>query len=112
MENDSLFSGFNSGKSVPADEGHELVMQALAANNVDYLFFCGGTDNFMFIESAKKFEDQGTPCPRLMTCLHESTALHAAYGYFMVSGRPQAVMLHVDNGTLNAGSSAKRTRAR
>jgi acetolactate synthase I/II/III large subunit len=105
MENEKSTGGCNCGEWVPAAEGHELVMQALAANNVDYVFYCGGTDNFMFIESASKFEALGMPRPRLVTCLHESTAMHAAYGYFMVSGRPQAVMLHVDNGTLNAGGA-------
>ncbi len=97
--------GIQYGKIVDAIEGHELILQSLAANDVDYLFFCGGTDNYMFMESAKKFESLGRPHPKLLTCLHESAAVYAAYGYFMVSGKPQAVMLHVDNGTLNAGGS-------
>lgn len=94
-----------NGRIVDADEGHELILHSLAANGVDCLFFCGGTDNYMFMESVKKFEALGWPYPRLYTCLHESVALTAAYGHFMVSRKPQAVILHVDNGTLNAGGA-------
>ncbi|MEW6669432.1 MAG: thiamine pyrophosphate-requiring protein [Thermodesulfobacteriota bacterium] len=93
------------GRMVDAEEGHELILHSLAANGVDCLFFCGGSDNYMFMESVKKFEALGWPHPRLYTCLHESVALSAAYGHFMVSRRPQAVLLHVDNGTLNAGGA-------
>ncbi|OGO23488.1 MAG: hypothetical protein A2144_00235 [Chloroflexi bacterium RBG_16_50_9] len=105
MANQNLGKSINEGKLVDADEGHELILQALTANGVDCLFFCGGTDNYMFMESVKKFEVLDGPHPRLLTCLHESAAMNAAYGYFMVSGRPQVVMLHVDNGTLNAGGA-------
>jgi acetolactate synthase-1/2/3 large subunit len=94
-----------AGKLVEADEGHELILQALAANEVECLFFCGGTDNFMFMESVNKFKALNRPHPRLFTCLHESVALSAAHGYFLASGKPQAVLLHVDCGTLNAGGA-------
>ncbi|RJR38752.1 MAG: thiamine pyrophosphate-requiring protein [Desulfobacteraceae bacterium] len=95
---------------VEAEEGHELILHSLAANGVDCLFFCGGSDNYMFMESVEKFEALGRPTPRLFTCLHESVALTAAYGHFMVSRRPQAVILHVDNGTLNAGGAWTNAR--
>lgn len=98
-------AGNLGGRILEAEEGHELILHSLAANGVDCLFFCGGTDNYMFMESVKKFEALGWPHPRLYTCLHESVALSAAYGYFMVSRKPQAVILHVDNGTLNAGGA-------
>jgi acetolactate synthase-1/2/3 large subunit len=101
----SVPQGRLEGKLVEAEEGHELIVQALAANGVDCLFFCGGTDNFMFMESVKKFEALKRPHPNLYTCLHESVAVYAAYGYYMVTGKPQAVILHVDCGTLNAGGA-------
>jgi acetolactate synthase-1/2/3 large subunit len=102
---DNIKTGNPVGTTVAAEEGHELILRALAANGIEYLFFCGGTDNYMFMESTKKLETLGLPHPQLVTCLHESAAMHAAYGYFMVSGKPQAVVLHVDNGTLNAGGA-------
>jgi acetolactate synthase-1/2/3 large subunit len=101
----SIPEGNLEGKLVDADEGHELILQALAANGVECLFYCGGTDNFMFMESVKKFEALKRPHPKLYTCLHESAAVYAAYGYYMVTRKPQAVVLHVDCGTLNAGGA-------
>lgn len=101
----SIPEGNLEGKLVDADEGHELILQALAANGVECLFYCGGTDNFMFMESVKKFEALKRPHPKLYTCLQESAAVYAAYGYYMVTRKPQAVVLHVDCGTLNAGGA-------
>lgn len=55
----------------------------------------------------------GTPAPQSVLCVHESVALAAAIGHHMVSARPQAVMVHVDAGTLNLGCqlhNAQRNR--
>jgi acetolactate synthase I/II/III large subunit len=87
------------------DEGHELILQAIAANGVKKMFFCGGTDNFYFMESVAKFKDQGRPTPELITVLHESDALYMSMGYFQYTGRPQVTVLHVNCGTINAGSA-------
>ncbi len=87
------------------DEGHELILQAIAANGVQKMFFCGGTDNFHFMESVAKFKAQGRPTPDLITVLHESDALYMAMGYFQYTGRPQVTVLHVNCGTMNAGAA-------
>jgi acetolactate synthase-1/2/3 large subunit len=86
-------------------EGHELILQAIAANGVHKMFFCGGTDNFHFMESVAKFRSQGRPTPELITVLHESDALYMNMGYFQYSGRPQVTVLHVNCGTMNAGAA-------
>ncbi|MBN2321262.1 MAG: thiamine pyrophosphate-requiring protein [Acidobacteria bacterium] len=86
-------------------EGHELILQAIAANKVDKIFFCGGTDNFHLMESVAKFKALGRPTPELVTVLHESDAVYMNMGYFQWSGRPQVTMLHVDSGTINAGAA-------
>ncbi|MGC2654188.1 MAG: thiamine pyrophosphate-requiring protein, partial [Mycobacterium sp.] len=55
----------------------------------------------------------GAPAPKAVLCIHESVALAAAMGHHMISGRPQAVMVHVDAGTLNLGCqihNAQRNR--
>jgi acetolactate synthase-1/2/3 large subunit len=91
--------------NMDADEGHEAILQAIAANGSDCIFFCGGTDNFLFMESVAKARALGRPAPKLITCLHESVALSAAHGHFMVSGKPQVVVVHVDLGTQNAGGA-------
>ena len=86
-------------------EGHELILQSIAANDVKKIFFCGGTDNFYFMESVAKFKALGKPCPDLITVLHESDAVYMNMGYFQWTGKPQVTLLHVDCGTINAGSA-------
>jgi acetolactate synthase-1/2/3 large subunit len=87
------------------DQGHELILQAIAANGVQALFFCGGTDNFYFMESVAKFKAQKRPTPELITVLHESDAVYMNMGYFQYTGRPQVTALHVNSGTINAGAA-------
>jgi acetolactate synthase-1/2/3 large subunit len=90
---------------VDCDEGHELILQAIAANGVEKMFFCGGTDNFYFMESVAKFKAQGRPAPELITVMHESDAVYMNMGYFQYSRRPQVTVLHVNSGTINAGAA-------
>ena len=52
--------------------------------------------------------------PRTVLCLFELVALAAAHGYYAATGRPQAVLVHVDVGTQNLGGmlhNAQRGRA-
>lgn len=86
-------------------EGHELILQSITDNGVKKIFFCGGTDNFYFMESVAKFRALGKPTPDLITVLHESDAVYMNMGYFQWSGKPQVTMLHVDCGTINAGAA-------
>src|SRR5215468_11571420 len=41
----------------------------------------------------------GRPAPRLITCPNEMVALSAAHGFAQVTGRAQAVLVHVECGT-------------
>jgi acetolactate synthase I/II/III large subunit len=96
---------FDFAAPADCDEGHELILQAIAANGVKKMFFCGGTDNFHFMESVAKFKTQGRPAPDLVTVMHESDALYMNMGYFQYTGRPQVTVLHVNCGTMNAGAA-------
>jgi acetolactate synthase-1/2/3 large subunit len=91
--------------AVDCREGHELILQSIAANGVDKIFFCGGTDNFHFMESVAKFRALGKPTPEVITVLHDSDAVYMNMGYFQWTGRPQVTLLHVDSGTINAGAA-------
>ena len=86
-------------------QGHELILQSISANGVKKIFFCGGTDNFHFMESTAKFKALGKPVPDLITVMHESDAVYMNMGYFQYSRKPQVTMLHVDCGTINAGAA-------
>ena len=86
------------GKRIPVDEGAEAFLELLNANGVDYIFLNPGSDTFPVQEAVSKFKTVGKRTPEIILCLHESVAMAAAHGHFMVSGRPQVVLVHVDLG--------------
>jgi len=95
-------------------EAAEVYVEALTAHGVEYLFLNPGTDTFPVQEALVKLESLGRPVPKTVLCLFEVVALAAAHGYFAASGRPQAVLVHVDVGTQNLGGmvhNAQRGRA-
>jgi acetolactate synthase-1/2/3 large subunit len=95
-------------------ETAEGFVEALISQGVEYLFLNPGTDTFPVQEALKKLSDLGRPVPKTVLCLFEIVALAAAHGYYAATGRPQAVMVHVDVGTQNLGSmlhDAQRGRA-
>ena len=105
MKFDRKANQMDLNKTAGCSEGHELILQSFAANDVKKIFFCGGTDNFFFMESVAKFKSLGLPCPDLITVPHESDAVYMNMGYFQWTGKPQVTLLHVDCGTINAGGA-------
>ena len=90
---------------IPVDEGAEAFLELLNANGVEYIFLNPGTDTFPIQEALSKFKSLGKRTPKVILCLDESVAMAAAHGYFMVKGRPQVVLVHVDVGTLQVGGA-------
>ncbi|MCZ6788880.1 MAG: thiamine pyrophosphate-requiring protein [Chloroflexi bacterium] len=88
---------------VRVDYGAEAFVEMLNANQVEYLFINSGTDTFPIQEAIAKFLDTGRRAPSVILCPDEATAISAAHGYFMVTRRPQVVLVHVDAGTLQLG---------
>jgi len=90
-------------------------LEALAEAGVRYIFANLGSDHPGLIEALARARAQGREdeVPRLIVCPHETVALSAAHAYAMVTGEPQAVIVHVDVGTQNlsgAVSNAMRGR--
>lgn len=79
----------------------DAYMSLLADRGVDYWFANAGTDFAPVVETLAKAQMLETRTPTPVTCPHENTALHMAIGYFLVTGKPQAVMVHVNVGTAN-----------
>jgi acetolactate synthase-1/2/3 large subunit len=79
----------------------DAYLQVLADRGVEYLFANAGTDFAPMIEALAKAQALNTPHPKPVTCPHENTAQHMAIGYYLVSGRPQLTMMHVNVGTAN-----------
>jgi len=77
----------------------------LNANGVEYIFLSPGSDTISIQEALSKFKALGKRTPKVVLGLHESVGMAAAHGYFMVSGRPQVVIVHVDLGAQQVGGA-------
>lgn len=82
--------------------GAHHFLEGLAALDIQYVFANLGTDHVSLIEEMARRDREGLPYPRMLLCPHENVAVHMAAGYAAMTGRGQAVMVHVDAGTANA----------
>ena len=80
----------------------DAYLALLADRGVDYLFANAGTDFAPLIEAYSKAEANGTKVPKPVTVPHENVAVSMAMGYYLKTGKPQLVMVHVNVGTANA----------
>jgi acetolactate synthase I/II/III large subunit len=78
------------------------LLQAFNEIGIEYLFCNFGTDHAPLIEELARFEADGLRAPKVVLCPHENVAIHMAGGYAQITGRGQAVLVHVDAGTANA----------
>src|SRR5258706_6322318 len=74
----------------------------LASRGVDYLFANGGTDFAPVVEAYAKGQKLGWKLPQVVIVPHENMGVAMAHGYTMITGRPQAMMVHVGVGTANS----------
>ena len=88
-------------QKIKADTTAEAYLTLLADRGVDYLFGNAGTDFASVIEALSKAQLGEAKAPTPVTVPHENVAVAMAHGYFLATGRPQAVMLHVTVGTAN-----------
>jgi acetolactate synthase I/II/III large subunit len=79
----------------------EVLLRALSAHGIDYFFANPGTDFAPIVEAFARSRKKGAAVPRPMVIPHENTAVSMAHGVYMVTGRPQAVMVHTTVGTGN-----------
>ncbi|HET9079974.1 MAG TPA: thiamine pyrophosphate-requiring protein [Trebonia sp.] len=91
-------------------------LEALADAGITYIFANLGSDHPGIIEALARARAEGRDgeLPKLIVCPHEMVAMSAAHAYALVSGKPSAVIVHVDSGTQNMGgaiANASRGRA-
>jgi acetolactate synthase-1/2/3 large subunit len=79
----------------------DALLQGLKAQGVDYFFANPGTDFPSIVEGFARAAASGAAVPRPLLVPHENAAVAMAHGVYMVSGRPQAVMVHTNVGTGN-----------
>jgi acetolactate synthase-1/2/3 large subunit len=88
--------------TAPGRIAAEDFLEALAAHGVDHLFVNPGTDFAPIVEALARARRSNRAVPRATVVPHENAAVAMAHGYTMMTGRPQAVMLHTNVGTANA----------
>ena len=81
-------------------------VEGLNELGIEHLFCNFGTDHAPTIEALADRQKRGEKVPNVMLCPHENTAAHMAMGYAAVTGRGQAVLVHVDVGTANTAMPA------
>lgn len=89
-------------RQVAVESTADAYLELLSARGIDYLFGNGGTDFGPLIDAYARRIAAEQPVPKPVTVPHEITAVAMAHGYTMVTGRPQAVMVHTIAGTANA----------
>jgi len=77
-------------------------LQALLDRGIEYVFANAGTDTAPIIEALVAARLAGIKTPEFITVPHENVAISMAHGYFLATGKPSAVMVHVTVGTANA----------
>jgi acetolactate synthase-1/2/3 large subunit len=80
----------------------EAYLGLLASRGIAYLFANGGTDFAPIVEAYAKGRARGWKMPEPVMVPHENLGVAMAHGVTMISGRPQAMMVHVGVGTANA----------
>ena len=82
----------------------EHLVYLLGAHGIEYLFLNPGTDTAPVQEAVYTLAEAELPVPRVLLSTFESVSLAAAHAYWNMTGRPQAVFVHVDAGTQNLGA--------
>src|SRR5947207_5992629 len=80
----------------------EVFLRALAEHGVDYFFCNPGTDFPPIVEAFSRGRERNARLPQPVLVPHENLAVAMAHGAYAMTGRPQAVMVHVNVGTANA----------
>ncbi|HVZ53122.1 MAG TPA: thiamine pyrophosphate-requiring protein [Pseudolabrys sp.] len=79
----------------------EAFLRALADHGIDYFFANPGTDFPPIVEAFSRAKKTNAKVPQPVLVPHENLAVAMAHGAYLMNGRPQAVMVHVNVGTAN-----------
>lgn len=79
----------------------EAFLRALADHGVDHFFCNPGTDFPPVVEAFSRARKTNAKVPKPILVPHENLALGMAHGAYLMTGHPQAVMVHTTVGTGN-----------
>jgi acetolactate synthase-1/2/3 large subunit len=80
----------------------EALLVELKRNGTEYFFVNPGTDFASIVEAYARQAASGLDFPTPIIATHENLAVSMAHGFYLVARKPQAVMVHVSVGSLNA----------
>ncbi|MCL2121876.1 MAG: thiamine pyrophosphate-binding protein, partial [Clostridiales bacterium] len=83
----------------------EAFINVLNAHGLDKVYLNPGGELAAFQSYVGVARAEGRQAPQIVLCLDESVATAAAYGNYMVTGKPQIVMAHSELGLLQLGSN-------
>jgi acetolactate synthase-1/2/3 large subunit len=79
----------------------DVVLASLRRHGIAHLFVNPGTDFPPIVEGFARARESGAEVPRPVLVPHENLAVAMAHGAYLMTGAPQAVMVHVNVGTAN-----------
>jgi acetolactate synthase I/II/III large subunit len=79
----------------------DAFLRALADHHIDYFFANPGTDFPPIVEAFTRAKKTNAKVPKPVLVPHENLAVAMAHGAYLMNGKPQAVMVHVNVGTAN-----------
>ncbi|MCZ6677834.1 MAG: thiamine pyrophosphate-requiring protein [Candidatus Poribacteria bacterium] len=92
-------------KTIMIENTAQGYLELLRARGIKYFFGNAGTDFASLVDAFAKFAAEGKESPQPITVPHEFCAVSMAHGYYMITGHPQVVMVHVIVGTANASGA-------
>jgi acetolactate synthase-1/2/3 large subunit len=87
--------------SAPLPTAGDVLLASLRHHGIPHLFVNPGTDFPPIVEGLARAREGGGEVPRAVLVPHENLAVAMAHGAYLVTGAPQAVMVHVNVGTAN-----------
>lgn len=83
----------------------EVFIDVVNAHGIDNIFFNPGGEMIGLQSLIAQARVAGRKAPQLVLSLDEAVTVSAAHAAYMVSGRPQVVMVHSELGTLQMGGN-------
>ena len=81
------------------------VLARMKAIGVDYIFANSGTDFPPIIEGLAEANAKDIELPNALVMPHENAAMGMAHGYYLATGKTQAVMAHTNVGLANCSNA-------
>lgn len=98
MEANEMVNIFPSSLSMLTTSS--VFLRTLAECGITHAFVNWGSDHPALLEELERQRiEDGKTSPFIVTCPNEMVALSSAQGYAQVTGKPAAVIVHVDVGT-------------